>query len=349
MTVLLRVSHSAETRLAGPVRRILEVQLPDGGIPWFEDGPWDAWNHAECVMALNIAGEFEAAGLGMQALAARQLADGGFLSEYGNALPMADHVHIARAPGAQVRDINFTAYVATAVLHQAMLRGVESVSQFWPVAQAAIDQVVSCQHDDGDFAWCAEAFGTAVDDSLRAGNASIYASLGHAVILAEWMGSPRPDWALARRRLGVALRSKPERFDRAGTDRSGFAMDWYYPVLAGLYSTAQGRAHLRSGWGRFVEAGLGCRCVAAEPWVTVAESCELAIACAMVGDEAAAAELLRLLEARRDASGAFWMGWQDVEKIDWPAERPAWTQAAYVLAVDAVERLTPAAGFFRLD
>ena len=42
------------------------------------------------------------------------------------------------------------------------------------------------------------------------------------------------------------------------------------------------------------------------------------------------------------------MGWQDVEKIDWPAERPAWTQAAYVLAVDAVDRITPAACFFQL-
>jgi hypothetical protein len=82
--------------------------------------------------------------------------------------------------------------------------------------------------------------------------------------------------------------------------------------------------------------------------VTVAESCELAIACVMAGWHTEAAKLLAWMESRRDSTGAFWMGWQDVEKIDWPAERPAWTQAAYVLAVDAVDRITPAACFFQL-
>jgi hypothetical protein len=346
--MLLRRFHPAEQRLEDPVRRILDVQLPDGAIPWFEAGPWDAWNHAECVMALNIAGEYDAARLGLEALAARQLPDGGFLSEYGNALPMADHVHIAREMSPVVRDTNFTAYAATAVAHQAMLRGVQSVVRWWPVVRAAIDHVLGYQHPTGDISWCAEAFGSEIDDSLRAGNASIYASLGHAVTLAAALGRPQNRWEAARRRLGMALRHAPERFDRAGNDRSRFAMDWYYPVLAGVYPAAEGRAHLRAGWARFVDAELGCRCVRDQPWVTVAESCELAIACVMAGWHAQAAKLLGWMEARRDATGAFWMGWQDVEKIDWPAERPAWTQAAYVLAVDAVDRITPAARFFQL-
>jgi hypothetical protein len=68
----------------------------------------------------------------------------------------------------------------------------------------------------------------------------------------------------------------------------------------------------------------------------------------MVGDVSAAAALLSWVENRRDAEGAFWMGWQNVEKIDWPAEQPTWTQAAYVLAVDAVEQVTKAARFFKL-
>jgi len=345
---LLRVLDSARQRLQAPVRRILDVQTADGAIPWFEDGPWDAWNHAECVMALNVAGEVDAAQAGLRALAARQEMDGSFLSECGNALPMADHVHIARVPGARVKDSNFNAYVATAALHQAMLLGVGSVAGFWPVVQAAITQVLACQHAAGDISWCAEAFGGAHDDSLRSGNACIYASLGHAIRLAAWLGLARPEWVAARRRLRLALLRAPERFDRAGQDRSGFAMDWYYPVLSGLYPAAAGRAHLQAGWGRFVDAGLGCRCVQAEPWVTVAESCELAIACAMVGEAGPAAELLRLMERRRDGNGVFWMGWQDVEKIDWPAERPSWTQAAYVLAVDAIERVSTASGFFMI-
>jgi hypothetical protein len=59
-----------------------------------------------------------------------------------------------------------------------------------------------------------------------------------------------------------------------------------------------------------------------------------------------ASRLLALIESRRDESGAFWMGWQFVEEIDWPAERPSWTQAAYVLALDMYGQITPASQIF---
>jgi hypothetical protein len=346
LQVLDSAPRPAAARLAGPVRRILQVQTADGAIPWFENGPWDAWNHVESVLALNVAGEVAAARLGMQALVDRQLPDGSFLSGYGNALPMADRLHIARVPGREVRDTNFTAYIASAALQLALLNGPQAVIGFWPAIRAAIGHVLGCQHPTGDISWCAEAYRSGIDDSLRAGNASIFASIGHAIKLAEWLDVPQPRWVQARRRLGQTLRAAPRRFDRRRTDRSGFAMDWYYPVLAGLYRAVEGRARLHAGWRRFVAPGLGCRCVAAEPWVTVAESCELAIACRAVGMHAEAAMLLNWVEQRRDTDEVFWMGWQDVEKIDWPAEKPAWTQAAYVLAVDAVEAMTPAAGLF---
>jgi hypothetical protein len=44
----------------------------------------------------------------------------------------------------------------------------------------------------------------------------------------------------------------------------------------------------------------------------------------------------------RDETGAFWMGWQSEEQIYWPKERPGWTQAAVILAADALTRATPA-------
>ena len=37
-----------------------------------------------------------------------------------------------------------------------------------------------------------------------------------------------------------------------------------------------------------------------------------------------------------DEGGALWMGWQTQEKIFWPRERPSWTQAAVILAADAI-------------
>ena len=40
--------------LEAPLQRILDLQTPQGAIPWFEDGPWDPWNHVESAMALTV-------------------------------------------------------------------------------------------------------------------------------------------------------------------------------------------------------------------------------------------------------------------------------------------------------
>jgi hypothetical protein len=343
---MLQAATALRSRIAAPIARILEVQQADGLIPWFENGPWDSWNHAECVMALGVAGENSAARKGLDALAKVQRADGAFLSEYGNALPMADHVSIARVPASQVLDTNFSAYVATAVEHYRLLNGTRAAKPWWPMVKLAIDHVLDCQHAQGDVSWCAEAHGTEIDDALIAGNASIHASLGHALDFATAMHDPQPHWIDAHARLGEALRTRPERFARSGKQRGDHAMDWYYPVLTGVLEGEAARTHLRAQWARFVEPQLGCRCVASEPWVTVAETCELVMAALRCGMEHEAARLLELIESRRDATGAFWMGWQFVEAIDWPAERPSWTQAAYVLALDMFEKMTPASGIF---
>ncbi len=343
---MLQTTTSLHARIAAPIARILEVQRADGMIPWFEDGPWDSWNHAECVMALGVAGEHRAARAGLDAIASAQRDDGAFLSEYGNALPMADHVTIARVPAPAVLDTNFTAYVATALEHFRLLHGTAAARPWWPMARAAIDHVLDHQHDHGDVSWAAEAHGGEIDDALVAGNASIHASLGHALDLAVAMRDPQPRWREAQARLSEAIRTRPERFARGPQERADHAMDWYYPVLGGVLGADAGRARLLAEWSRFVDPGLGCRCVAQEPWVTVAETCELVMAALRCGMESEAARLLDLIEGRRDETGAFWMGWQFVEAIDWPAERPSWTQAAYVLALDMFEKITPASGIF---
>nr|QQZ49016.1 hypothetical protein JKL49_17515 [Phenylobacterium glaciei] len=69
--------------------------------------------------------------------------------------------------------------------------------------------------------------------------------------------------------------------------------------------------------------------------MTVAESCELAMALLGLGAQAAAGALLDSQLNHRDGDGAFWMGWQFEEAIVWPRERPTWTQAAAILAFDA--------------
>ncbi|MGA0601286.1 hypothetical protein ACO2Q3_11350 [Caulobacter sp. KR2-114] len=326
--------------LTGPVAAILAAQRPDGAIPWFEGGPWDPWNHAECVMALDAMGEFEAADAGFDHLQASQLPDGAWLGEYGNALPMAGRLKIARQPAPAVRDANFTAYPAVAVWRRYLAtRDLGWARRRWPMVRAAIGYVLSLQHPHGDVSWCGEAHGGALDDALVAGNASIYAALGCAIRLAGVLGEPAEAWTLARARLRRAILCAPERYGRRGGvagPGGAFAMDWYYPILAGVMTPAAAFARLEAGAARFMRRGLGCRCVSGEPWVTVAESCEFALALIRLGNLAQAEAVLSWQDAQRDADGAYWMGWQFEEQIFWPQEKPSWTQAAAILAHDAL-------------
>ena len=336
--------------LRGACASILATQRSDGSIPWFEGGPWDAWNHAESVMALAVMGEAGAARAGLDFLQETQGPDGSWLGGYGNALPMDGPMRIARVAAPVLKDTNFIAYPAVAVWHGFRLTGdLAEARRRWPMVRAAIDFVLAQQHPDGDISWCAEAHGSGIDDAVLAGNASIYASLGCALHLAALMDEPQDGWRLARGRLRRAVLSAPQRFDRAGQDRSGFAMDAYYPILAGLTPAAAGLARLETKVAPFVRSGLGCLCVIDQPWVTTAESCELAMAMLRLGRPASAARLLDWQSAQRDEDGSYWMGWQFEEAIFWPQEKPSWTQAAVILATDALTAATPASGVLTAD
>jgi hypothetical protein len=328
--------------LGGAVDCMLEAQTADGAIPWFDDGAWDPWNHAECVMALGVMGEIEAAQRGMDYLARSQGADGGWLAGYGSALPMDGPTQLSREPAPTIHDTNFCAYPAVALWRHFRLSGdLASVRRYWPMIRAAIGFVLGLQSPAGDISWSSEALGTDVDDALLAGNASIHKSLECAMRLAELVGDLQPHWRVAQLRLRHAILCRPDRFDRAGQNRAGFAMDWYYPVLAGVMPQAAALARLESRAPRFIEPGLGCRCVASEPWVTVAETCELALALLGVGLRGQAAGLLDWQLRHRDGVGAFWMGWQFEQGVVWPEERPTWTQAAAILAFDALRQAAP--------
>ena len=95
-----------------------------------------------------------------------------------------------------------------------------------------------------------------------------------------------------------------------------------------------------------MERGLGCRCVSDEPWVTVAESCELVMALLAAGDHARAVEVYSWLQQWRSSDGAYWTGYQMVEDLLWPDEKPTWTAGAILLAADALTEHTRAAKLF---
>jgi hypothetical protein len=112
-------------------------------------------------------------------------------------------------------------------------------------------------------------------------------------------------------------------------------------------SPKESRARLAERWDEFVEEGLGSRCVSDEPWVTVAESCELVMALLAAGDHARAVQLYSWLHQWRLDDGSYWTGYQLVLDIMWPEEIPTWTAGAILLAADALTEYSAASRLFR--
>jgi hypothetical protein len=323
--------------LRATVDFILAVQKPDGEIPWFEGGYSDPWDHVEAAMGLSIAGELDAAERAYRWLAARQLEDGSWWASYRGDI----------VDNPQRRETNFVAYIATGIWHHYLVTGDAAfLREMWPVVDRAIGFVLALQTPHGDIHWAVDGRGRPKGDALVTGCSSIYKSLECAHNIAVTLGEARPAWLRARRLLGDALRGKPERFDRTWESKARYSMDWFYPVLSGALSAAEGRARLASRWDEFVEDGLGCRCVSDEPWVTVAESCELVLALLAAGDHARAVELYSWLHQWRTEDGSYWTGYQLVEDLLWPDEKPTWTAGAILLAADALTSHTAASGLF---
>ena len=331
--------------------RIESLQRRDGSIPWIEAGVWDPWNHGESAMALAVAGREAAVEAALDALADRQEADGGWTGELGAGIPMDESGERIAPPDAPVtaRDTNFTGYAAVTVLRCALaLDAPRLIARHEPMVTRALNWVADRQRASGDIVWRDPDPGQRLDDvdSLRAGNASLYKSFEAGLRIADALDRKRPSWAEARQAIAHAFARRPDAFDRKGIDRTGYAMDWYYPVLTGAIAGPQAIKRLDEGWNRFVVADLGCRCVAGEPWVTAAETAELALACLTLGRRAAARTLIAdLASLGRDGQG-YWMGWQFELGMVWPKERPGWTSAAVAVAADALESLSPGSELF---
>ena len=326
---------------------ILNLQNPDGSIPWFKNGVIDPWNHLEAAMGLNLIGERVAAEQAISFLRDSQASDGSWLGQLGSAVPIDETLHQFTMRGLEeghlIRDTNFIAYIATAIWHHYCLHGdTDYATANWPMVEAAVDFVVALQSPEGDIRWTAPDPQTPEDDALVTGNSSIHKSLICAEKLANTLGHDAADWTAARLKLADALANKPQRFDRTWAPKTRYSMDWYYPVLSGALSPEQSEARLAARWDDFVINGFGCRCVEDEPWVPVAETAEIIMALKAHGRDAQAEDMLGWLVQFRDKNGAYWMGMQVEEHVFWPVERPDWTSGAVILAHDAVLEITSA-------
>jgi len=244
---------------------------------------------------------------------------------------------------APAAESNHAGYLAVGVWHTWLVtRDEELVSELWPAVRRGLDLVTRMQLPGGAVSWALRPDGTPDDLALLTGNASLYQALRCGIALAALHGEAQPDWELAVADLGTALRERPEAF----ADRSRYSMDWYYPVLGGAVTGSAARDRLAADWDRFVVPGLGVRCVADRPWVTGAETCELALALAAAGQRDAAVEQVAAMQHLRHDDGSYWTGLVYADDARWPVERTTWTAAAVVLAADALAGATGGSALF---
>ena len=317
-----------EDELVATVDSIVAVQQADGMIPWFAGGHGDPWNHVEAAMALDAGGRRAEAEAGYAWLAATQRSDGAWHQYY-----RAGRVEEATL------DANVTAYVATGVWHHFLTTGdLGFLETMWPVVEAAVGFVLDLQTPRGEVIWARHADGTPWSFALLTASSSTFASLRSALAVSARLGHERPEWAPAAGRLRQVIAGEPAAF----LPKDRWAMDWYYPVLAGVVTGDAARSRLAAGHDRFVIEGLGVRCVADKDWVTAAETAECALAHLAAGEVATAALLLDWVAHLRHDDGSWFTGMVHPQRDHFPAgERSSYSAAAIVLASAALAGTGP--------
>ena len=319
--------------LRATVDAVAEWQLDSGMIPWFPGGHADTWNHTEALMALMLGGRRTEAERGFDWLQAMQRDDGAWHQYY-----LADRVEQDKL------DANCVAYVAAGVwFHWLVYRDRAALEAMWPMVDGAVEFVLDLQTRRGEILWARHTDGTPWSFALLTGSSSICHSLRCAVAIAQELGHERPDWELSASRLSRVIRDDPDAF----APKHRWAMDWYYPVLAGAIAGDAGRERLSHRLDAFVMEGWGVRCVSDRPWITAAETCECAMAHLAVGEEATARTLFTWAQRLRTEEDRYWTGIVLPDEVHFPGgEQSTYTASAIILAADALAGKSPASGLF---
>ncbi|MBE9543520.1 MAG: phenyltransferase domain-containing protein [Proteobacteria bacterium] len=312
---------------------ILITQLSSGEIPWCEGQKTDPWDHVEAAMGLSIGGYLNEARQAFEWMVRSQNEDGSWFSAYRQGVPED-----------KTRDANMSSYIAVGVFHHYLITGdLGFLERMWETLSAAIDFALRLQTPEGEIHWAISPEGQVDPMVLLTGSSSIFMSLKCALAIAKILGHSVPAWRSALIKLGDAIRNKPHLFN---VTKSRFSMYWFYPILAGVLTGTDAQKRIDKYWKKYIIEERGVRCVHDEPWVTVAESSELTIALAAMGNFELAKIVFSWIVDRRYDDGSYWCGFTCPDIIVWPEDKITWTNAVALMAADAIYNLTPAGQIF---
>jgi hypothetical protein len=315
------------------IRLIKSLQQPSGDIPWHVNGKTDSWDLVETAMGLNTGQAFDASYKAFEWLKNNQNPDGSWYSSYRNGIPED-----------KTCETHMAAYISVGLFHTwLMTRQTDFLDSLWLTMEKAIEYAVSLQAPTGEIYWAKSPEGRTDPMSLLAGSSSVFMSLKAALAIAAILGRRKKNWETAFYKLGKSIR---ENIHNYNITKSRFSMYWFYPVLSGALTGEKAGRRIEKHWNKYMIEGQGARCVSDQPWVTIAETCELVIALAGMGARKKAAIVFSWIQDRMYEDKTFWCGYTYPDMVIWPAEKISWTNAVVLLAADALYNLTPAGRLF---
>ena len=289
---------------------IISNQSSSGAIFWDEKGKCDPWDHCECLIALAIYEEWEHFWRGVNWFITNLNEDGLIYAEFQNEKPSKLHYESHHAP-----------YIIMPLIQASLIDKEQNYKKILTNEQLLkleniFEVLDDFKDEDGYFYWAKDSNGYS-DNSLITASMSIFLSL-----VAKDKSFPKFNTEMWQ-----------EKFNRDGVDRSRFSMDFYYPFLAGIKNNKKEFLDLLDNY--YVK-GLGVKCVAEEPWVTIAESSECVISALIHDNENIAKKIFNDIQQFQNKDGIFPTGYQYDMEIFWPEENSTWTNAAVIIAAHAL-------------
>ena len=289
---------------------IISNQSSSGAIFWDEKGKCDPWDHCECLIALAIYEEWDSFWRGVNWFFTNLNEDGLIYAEFFNEKPSKLHYESHHAP-----------YIIMPLIQASLIDKEQNYKKILTNEQLLkleniFEVLDDFKDEDGYFYWAKDSNGYS-DNSLITASMSIFLSL-----VAKDKSFPKFNTEMWQ-----------EKFNRDGVDRSRFSMDFYYPFLAGIKNNKKEFLDLLDNY--YVK-GLGVKCVAEEPWVTIAESSECVISALIHDNENIAKKIFNDIQQFQNKDGIFPTGYQYDMEIFWPEENSTWTNAAVIIAAHAL-------------